>query len=286
MTQIIAPEILRKRVSELPAMPRAVQDVLAALRKDDATADECADRIARDLALTAQTLRLANSAFYGVAGRVASVRNAVRVLGLRTLETLLEAAALVNRFPNHASTPLHGATFWRNSIGTAIAARTMAAELRLDANVAFTAGMLHDIGLLALATHFPDQFAQAQALQQAEKLPPLQAERLSLGTDHAEVGALVARHWHYPPAIVDAIAQHHQHHQYQQPVRIPTITQIVQVANHIAPLADQPAGERNQPLPQPIDAAWTALGLNATQFQHVSKQTALGVESLCQALGV
>jgi putative nucleotidyltransferase with HDIG domain len=281
----IAPDTLRRRVSELPAMPQAVQDVLAALRDEDVRTDDCADRIARDQALTAKTLRLANSAFYGVPGRVATIHDAVQVLGLRTLSTLLEAAALVSRFPASGCPAFQPATFWRNSIGTAIAARAIAAELKLDANIAFTAGLLHDIGRLALATHFAEQFAQVLALQESDDLAALQAEQQALGTNHAEVGALVASHWRYPRTIVDAIAQHHQLPAPGPVLRNPGITDVVQVANGMAHLLDQPARD-GAPPPAAIAPAWLRLGLNPQQYQHVHRHTALGVETLCQALGV
>jgi putative nucleotidyltransferase with HDIG domain len=285
MSLLIAPDTLRKRVSELPAMPQAVQDVLAALRDDDVRIDDCANRIARDQALTALTLRLANSAFYGVPGRVATIQDAVQVLGLRTLSTLLQAAALVSRFPPSTCAAFQAATFWRNSIGTAISARCIAGELRQDANIAFTAGLLHDIGRLALATHFADAFTQALALQQKEDLPPLQAERHVLGADHAEVGAMVARHWHYPPTIVDAIARHHQPLPATLTPRNASITEVVHMANGVAHMLEQPAREPGR-VPASIAASWARLGLSYDQYERVFQQTEVGVEALCKALGV
>jgi putative nucleotidyltransferase with HDIG domain len=279
----IAPETLRQRVRELPAMPEAVRRVQATLQDEDARADDCAEHIARDQALAAKTLRLANSAFYGVPGRVGTIQDAVQVLGLRTLSTLLQAAALTGGFGRSASKAFQAGEFWRNSIGTAICARALASELRLDPNVAFTAGLLHDIGRLALATHFPEQFNAALALQLRDKLPPMQAERQVMGADHAQVGALVAAHWNYPADIAQAIAQHHG----PEPRKAPGITviDVVHVADAIAhAVAASPA--KDDKLPPLAPPAWELLGLGGEQYLGVVAQTRSGVESLCQALGV
>ena len=279
----IAPETLRQRVRELPAMPEAVRRVQATLQDEDARTEDCAVHIARDQALAAKTLRLANSAFYGVPGRVSSIQDAVQVLGLRTLSTLLQAAALTSGFGGSVSKAFQAGAFWRNSIGTAICARALASELRLDPNVAFTAGLLHDIGRLALATHFPEQFNAALALQQRDKLAPLQAERQVMGTDHAQVGALVAAHWNYPADIAQAIAQHHV----PEPRRAPGVTLIdaVHVADAIAH-AVAVSTKKDDKLPPLAPPAWERLGLGSEQYLVVVEQTKAGVESLCQALGV
>jgi putative nucleotidyltransferase with HDIG domain len=277
-------DTLRKLVGELPAMPQAVQDVLTALRNDDVRTDDCADRIAHDQALTAKTLKLANSAFYGVPARVATINDAIQVLGLRTLSTLLEAAALVNLFRTCECPDFQPATFWRHSIGTAIASRTLAAELGLDPNVAFTTGLLHDIGRLALATHFPEQFAQALALQKDAGMTSIEAERHALRTDHAQVGATVATVWHYPGTIINAIAMHHESPTPGPAGTQATIAQVVQAANEVAHLQHQPPNAACA-LPAAIAPAWACLGLDQQQYKMVHLQTATGVETLCQALG-
>lgn len=282
LTHHIAPETLRQRVRELPAQPEAVRRVQATLQDEDARADDCAAHIARDQALAAKTLRLANSAFYGVPGRVSSIEDAVQVLGLRTLSTLLQAAALTSGLGGTACKAFQAGEFWRNSIGTAICARALASELRLDPNLAFTAGLLHDIGRLALATHFPEQFAATLALQRRDKLPPLQAERQVMGTDHAQVGALVAAHWNYPADIAQAIAQHHE----PVPRKTPGITviEVVYVADAIAhAVASAGPDDKLPPLAPPC---WERLGLASEHYLGAVEQTRAGVESLCQALGV
>lgn len=282
-TLLIAPETLRQRVRELPAMPEAVRRVQATLQDEDARTDDCAEHIARDQALAAKTLRLANSAFYGVPGRVATVQDAVNVLGLRTLSTLLQAAALTGGLGRTVSKAFQASEFWRNSIGTAICARALASELRLDPNVAFTAGLLHDIGRLALATHFPEQFNAALALQLRDKLAPLQAERQVMGTDHAQVGALVATHWNFPADIAQAIAQHHGPEPQDAPG--PSVIEAVHVADAIAHAVAAPA-TKDDKLPPLAPPAWERLGLGSAKYVEVVAQTREGVESLCQALGV
>jgi HDOD domain len=109
-------QLLQARVRELPALPQAVLDVLAVLRSENSGTDDCAEHIARDQSMTARTLKLANSAFYGVPGRVATVRDAVHLLGRRTLGSLLTSAAVSASVGSSGAAPgFTFAHFWRAS---------------------------------------------------------------------------------------------------------------------------------------------------------------------------
>src|SRR5258705_578422 len=175
-------DVLRQRIIRLPSLPQAVLDVMRMLGDEDASTADIADRIERDQGLTARTLRIANSAFYGVPGRIGTIRNAIGILGLRTVGTLLTTAAVSAQFASAKCPEFQFGTFWRHAIATALMARGLSKQLRLDEDIAFTAGLLHDIGRLALAAQFPAETGQVLRYAREMDMPTLDAERQVLGT--------------------------------------------------------------------------------------------------------
>lgn len=271
---------LQQRIAQLPALPRAAAQALAMLRDDNAGAEECARCIGTDQALTARVLRLANSAFYGVPGRVDSVNRAIQMLGKRTLRAALTTVALSGQFSAIQCEGFRFDGFWRHTIGTAIGAEAIARACALDDESAFTAGILHDIGRLALAAHFPRETAAMLELARMHDLPPLEAERLALGTDHAAIGASIALHWHFPDAVQAAISAHHGP---QHDGGAPGMADVIHVADAIVHALDL-AGEANESVPD-IDAqAWQRLGLSADQVLQLFQCIDQGVTALCAAL--
>jgi putative nucleotidyltransferase with HDIG domain len=272
--------LLQQRIAQLPALPRAVAEALAMLRDEDSGADDCARVIGTDQALTARVLRLANSAFYGVPGRVSSVNRAVQMLGKRTLRGALTTVALNGQFSAIQCEGFHFDGFWRHTIGTAIGAEAIARIRTLDDETAFTAGVLHDIGRLALAAHFPRETAAMFELARAHDLPLLAAERLALGTDHAAIGATIASHWNFPAAVQAAIAAHHLP---QQNGSTAAMADVIHVADAIVHALDL-AGESGEAVPDIDPQAWQRVGLSVEQALELFSCIEQGVTALCAAL--
>jgi putative nucleotidyltransferase with HDIG domain len=271
---------LQQRIAQLPALPRAATEALAVLNDDDSGPEDCARAISTDQALTARVLRLANSAFYGVPGRVGSVNRAIQVLGKRTLRGALTTAAVSGQFSAIACEGFRFDGFWRHTIGTAIGAEAIARACTLDDETAFTAGVLHDIGRLALAAHFPRETAATLELARAQDLPWLEAERIALGTDHAAVGAAIAQHWHFPHAVQAAIAAHHLP---RSDSGGPSLADVIHVADAIVHALDI-AGEPTEAVPE-IDAqTWQRVGLSPEQVLELFQSVEQGVTALCVAL--
>jgi putative nucleotidyltransferase with HDIG domain len=270
---------LQQRIAALPALPKAAAEAIAALRDDDSSAEDCARCIGRDPALTARVLRLANSAFYGVPGRVASIQGAIQMLGRRTLGTALTAAAVTSQFSGLQCEGFHFDAFWRHALATAITAEAIARLRVLDEEMAFTAGLLHDIGRLALAAHFPQQMTHVLALAQARDAWAIDVEREVLATDHAQIGVAIASHWHFPAEVQAAIAAHHQ------PVAsaVATIADVVHVADAIVHALDI-AGDPHEAVPEVDLAAWARVALTPEQSLSLFECTEEGVAVLCSAL--
>lgn len=270
---------LRSSVRALPALAAVVRELLELLGREDVSAETLARCIAHDQAITAKTLRLANSSFYGMPRQVDTVTEAIAVLGMRTVRSVVTAAALTGSFKRSACEGFEFTAFWRHSIATAISAKLLADNAKLDGEAAFTAGLLHDIGQLLLATCHPEACARALRHRTEHDAPLLAAEHAVFGHDHAEAGALLAEHWRFSPLLVDAIRRHHQ----PTPPAGKSLASLLHVADNIAHALDL-AHLESDAVPALDPLAWLALGLDAAAcgalFGAIETQT----QAVCDAL--
>ncbi|MBI3368004.1 MAG: HDOD domain-containing protein [Burkholderiales bacterium] len=148
--------------------------------------------------------------------------------------------------------------------------------------LAFTAGLLHDIGLLALATYFPDELSAALAHSRAEDRSLDQVERPLLGCAHAEIGAAIVSHWRLPAELCDAVRHHHGPP--AAPGNAPsTLADVVHVADAVAHGLDL-VGVPDEAVPETLLPSWNRLALAAAPWQRIFSHTEEGVELLCEAL--
>lgn len=193
---------------KLPAAPVLIPRILKVLAKEDSSIGEFEAVVKLDTALAASTLRLANSAYFASGyGQVENLEEAIQRLGQREIYRLA-ALALTGRWMD---TPVDGyrweaSDFCRFSLITAVAAEYLAQKTgRVDPQTAYTAGLLHEVGKLAVAYSCAPHFAEIRRRQQAGGLSWLAAERAVLGYTHAEVGAMLLRRWNYPEALVAVV---------------------------------------------------------------------------------
>lgn len=204
-------DILRK-TTDLPSIPAAALQVVRKTRSDGVSAAEIAQHIAQDQALTARVLRLANSAYFGLSRQVSDLKEAVLVLGTRNVRNL---AMVASTYP-WMSRPLKGYSLepkamWKHSFGTALGAQLAAeASDRCPSDSAFTAGLLHDIGKVALSVWLEQKAELILTYAQRAGVPFDESERKVLGYDHTEVGHHLAKMWNLPDEIALAIRFHHQ----------------------------------------------------------------------------
>jgi HD-like signal output (HDOD) protein len=176
------------QVQALPSLPAVVVQLMALLQQQDVNLEPIAETLSLDQALSAKVLQLANSPFYGVSGRITSIRDGINILGLRPLSTLVLAAVLTVQFDQMHGKALHLEEFWCHSIACAVASRALAQEQGLDEGSAFTAGLLHDVGLLVLDSLYPVEMAQALQWAVDHDAPHLQAEQALLGVSRGGGG--------------------------------------------------------------------------------------------------
>lgn len=279
MTEPIDVTSLRRRVTQLPPLPEAVMAVMQALQRDDLSAQHSVELIERDQALAARTLRLANSAFYGVPGRVGSIGDAVRMLGLRTVAGVLTAAAMHSSLRVDACPGFCFESYWRHALGTALLARSLAPSGGLNADEAFLAGLMHDVGLLVLAVFQPDAAVMSIKHSQEQDAPLYQAEQEILGIAHPAVGALVANHWHFPAAISQAIAHHHAPLPPGPGERI-SLSSLVQIADALTHALDLNQDD-HEAVPVIDEAAWQVLGWRFDDALALLASTESALKELC-----
>ena len=222
-------------ISRLPAMPSVVQKVVVLASDPDADVHKLADEISKDAGITAGVIRLSNSAYYRPQRPVRSVQEAVVTLGLRTVKNIVLVAA------SHSilSQPLdgyrsEGKDIWDHSLLVAELAARIARlkRTKVQPDVAFTAGLLHDIGKIILYQYFKKLYRMVAA--EVEKNPAESfdsVERRIVGYDHAEIGGRLLSIWKFPAELAEAAALQYNP---EKAVASPELTSLVHVANHIA----------------------------------------------------
>lgn len=187
-------------------------ELLRVLSNPDLSTATITRAIECDPALTANVLRLANSAYFGFARSVASVADAVWRLGTRTLSQLV-LASIVSTTQKQAvrGYDLPPGDMLRHSLGVAVGAEKLRCALNLPpCDHLFSAGILHDIGKIVLATFVEVDAQPILDLANRHKLSFVDSERVVLGIDHAEVGAFLAEKWNLPPDLVEIVRWHHE----------------------------------------------------------------------------
>lgn len=260
MSKLTAEAVLT-RIRQLPSLPAVVLELLASLEDEDADVDSLVRKISQDQALVVKTLRVANSSFFGLQGQVETIQDALVVLGFRQLRTLVVAASVNGRIPGSEHSAALSKSFWQHGLLVGLSAQTLAKACGRNADGAFTAGLLHDVGRLALAGCFPDEYGEVEALRKARDCYPIEAERELLGIDHAEVGGAIAARWNLPVALTEAIALHHA-----PPEGASGVAALIHVADVIAHALDL-TGVADDLVPSLQAAAWNQLGLDWPRYK-------------------
>lgn len=195
-------------VRGLPPFPQAAMQVMDVLSRENAGAHHVASALRLDPAFGAQVLRLANSAAYGGATRIDSLPQAVLRLGTDRLRTLVMTAGLSLYLRGARRQHAHR-TCWQHSVACAFVAEEIGTACGFARDQAHTAGLLHDVGRLALLVGFPRAYSDLVAAAQQDALSLLEAERAMFDVDHCEAGHHLAEEWRFPPDLTEVIARHH-----------------------------------------------------------------------------
>ena len=204
------PNNIKMEVSSFPSMPQAAVKLRNLLKKDDVPMIEIENILRQDPGLSTNVLRLANSAHFGLTQKVGSLKQAVMLLGVKRFEQIAISACM-NKTMDKAveGYDLSAGELWLHSIAVATTAEALAKFLKIDESYdVFTPALLHDMGKLVLGKFVKEESKQIESIV-SQKMPLDVAEHMVLGTDHAEIGALILDKRSFPLGIVNAVRWHH-----------------------------------------------------------------------------
>lgn len=272
---------LMPMIRTLPALPELVLQLVRSLEDPHLDLGRLEEQVELDQALSTKLLRVANSSFYGLQRQVGTVRDAAMVLGFGALRSMAIATATVNHFAALRLPPgFHYRAFWAHGMACGLAAELLAREHREPEGVAFTAGLIHDIGRLVLASQFPDHLEACFLHKIKNDCSLLDAEREVLGITHAQIGAALTRYWRFPVTVTEAIEFHHQPQQARS-----AVVSIVHLADAMVRgrlgVAD---GEVS--LGEHVSQeSWSRFGVPAAQFDELRQKLDQRMSALDDVLG-
>ncbi|MEG2171886.1 MAG: HDOD domain-containing protein [Desulfovibrionaceae bacterium] len=242
----------------LPTLPTVLEEAMELMESKKANMTQVAAIIGRDQVLTTKLLKMVNSALYGFPGRIASIQNAVALLGMNVVKGLIISTVAMDYMLKHQS------LLREHSIACSTAAREVAIHLRLPGLEDFiTAGLLHDFGKVIITTQLPEQCAEISTLMYASTMTAKEAETAVLGFSHEQVSAWLANLWHLPAQLTAAMQYHHAPLQAEAHT---TLACGVHLANFFAHLFDRAASE-NKTISRLDGFALKHLGIRQRVFE-------------------
>jgi HD-like signal output (HDOD) protein len=200
-----------KSIEGLPSFPATHAEILKLANSEDATSDDIAEKLQLDSGLLATIFKLVNSSGYGFRKKVDSLKLAVTLLGLEEIANLVMAAQVFDKLGNYEDGSGMDATeFWRHSIGVGFAARAISKKLQTEAESAFLAGMLHNVGKIVLDRFFVDYYKEVLAIVEDGTTLIVDAEKEVLGVTHADIGGVLATEWKFANNYLNRILYHHR----------------------------------------------------------------------------
>ena len=226
----------------LPPFPAVANRVLSLVARDNIAASEIGAIIKIDPTFTAEILRVANSALFGFRREIASVEHAVTVLGLDRIKAMASFIAL-NAMVKPVLKVEALRRVWIHSLVTALLTEELARASNCSFDVAYTAGMLHNLGSLGLMAAYPEEYRGMLEVTSECGFDQILTERDLFEIDHCAAGAYLAEEWNYPDAIIGAIATHHN-----TPGRVLDLSSLVRVSWRLADVLGFAAFPSEQPL--------------------------------------
>lgn len=204
-------ESILKDIDRLKPIPQVANKILAIIQNPDSAMADLSDIIVHDVAVTANLLKVANSAYFGLPRKFESAHQAIVFLGMdQVVDLVLMSSSSDNLKTAQEGYDLDAGELWRYSVSSALIARELAERKAIgDAHLVFTAALLKDIGKVVLSQYVADSFEKINALVTDQGYTFKEAEKEVIGIDHSELGGLVAKAWQFSPVMVEIIRNHH-----------------------------------------------------------------------------
>jgi len=253
-TNSAIPDKILQKVSAFPSMPKAAIKLRSLISEEDVSIDEIEKVLRHDPGLAANVLRLANSAFFGIASKVTTLKHAIMLLGIRRFSKIAVGACMNKTIDTAVEGyGLSPGELWLHSIAVSTTAEALAKNRKLaESNDFFTPALLHDLGKLVLGKFVKAEQPKFDSLV-AEGVPFVIAEKEILNTDHAEIGALILSKWSFPDDLIDAVRWHHYPEGIENPSLHPEILYLANLLCHSNDDSESVGDQLNLPYSSVLD---------------------------------
>lgn len=252
-----------REVKNLPTLPGIISKLTKMADDPDTTTEQMGKIISKDHILAAKLLKLVNSAFYGFPQKISSLNSALILLGFNVVKSLIISSSIFELMESQDM------QLWEHSLGCAVVCNVLAKRLEVsDPEEVSTAGLIHDIGKVAIKMELRPEFDEIGRLVHDKEMSRYTAEREILGLDHAEVGGWLAKSWNLPPKLVEPIACHHDPRNAQD-------EKIATAIIHFSDIFIRGLGYGHGDdiwVPPLSKSAWDLLGLTAQDMDEILEQ--------------
>lgn len=210
-----AAELLLNETNTLISLPEICLKLRELLKTPEHSLDDVCKLIVHDPSLTTRVLKIVNSAYYGLSSKVQSISHALNVLGEVELNNLIYVTAIFNTM-NNIQTRLDMKRFWQSSVYCAVLSQNIEARVQMEdgkADEIFITGLLLNVGKLLLYYSEPKLLDHVQKEMKERDVADFVVEQEVLGFDHAHVGSLMAKKWHFSDRMVQSIQAHHKYNE-------------------------------------------------------------------------
>lgn len=276
LRRVLGSSILQRVVAgleSLPTLPDTYSRICDLISCEEPDVNKIGEIISHDVGMTANVLHLVNSAFFGLGKSIADPREAVRYLGFNVIKALVLGHSVFRQMQGASESGLSLEEFTSRSLRTACLARRIAEVEKASLPMvehAFTAGLLHDVGMLVLAHNLPAVYRECFRFCQRMGFTIQEAEKLIFGATHAEVGAYLLALWGLPDDVVEAVGFHHR--PLESGGHVFTPLTVVHVAVGIV---SSPEALTDPPDTLPVDRGYLAA---LSLAEHLPRWQALGME--------
>jgi putative nucleotidyltransferase with HDIG domain len=265
-------KIIADKIRNLPTPPIVVTQIIKVINNPKSSANEIGAIIAEDPALTAKVLKFTNSSFYGLSSTITNVKQAILILGMDTVKSLVFSTLVFDSFSKDSALDReYLENFWRHSLLVAFMAKILSRFVKRgifdESEIAFSGGLLHDIGKLIIISHLPEECSKIKTVfEMKPSYSEIDIESSILQFNHSDLGSYMTTRWNLPAEISFAILNHHS----QEAMSVDSFAAVIHLADqlvHNNEISDDQVIKKN-PFHEEV---WGILGLDQSSEEQMLK---------------
>lgn len=225
-------QLIEEKIDSFPPLPATVARVIEVTNTPESSASDLLRAVVSDQSICTAILKIANSSLFGRPKEVRSLESAIMVLGFNEVRSIVLANAVVSSF--NVMTKQHKlavTSFWEHAFTAGLAAKIIGEHLNRAAGQYFIAGLLHDIGKLAMLLTFDEEYPPATWMAKFSSEEQLSDEKHAFAISHGQIGSHLLRKWHFPEDILATIEFHHAP---LEAIEFASFAQVIQLADALS----------------------------------------------------